>query len=58
VKECMVTDYLLKEFGMEKCSEIGLKVNGGNEGFCSVLDVQCGGKSFTLSSLVSFSSLQ
>jgi len=25
VKECMVTDYFLKKFGMEKCSTIGLK---------------------------------
>jgi len=25
VKECTVTDYFLKEFGMEKCSVIGLK---------------------------------
>jgi len=25
VKECTVTDYFLKKFGMEKCSVIGLK---------------------------------
>jgi len=42
--EGMHSDRLLSKNGEMFCDRIkGSCVNGGDEGFCSVLDVQCGG---------------